>query len=67
MKIQADEEGKKAIQSLCGVVIESIGGRMLPLVNHVLSVIKGIPPQEEVPVPNKVKKKINKKPAEAKK
>lgn len=57
MKIQADNEGKKAIQSLCGVVVESIGGRVLPLVNTVLTQLKDIPPQEaeKVDVPQEEK------------
>jgi len=47
MIIQVDEEGQKALQSICGAAIETIGKRILPLAATILQNIKPLPPQGE--------------------
>ena len=47
MIIQTDEEGQKALQSICGAAIETIGKRILPLAAMILQNTKPLPPQVE--------------------
>lgn len=62
MVIQADEKGRKAIQTLCAVVVDANGAQYLPFINTILCSVVPIPPQAS-PDPKSDVSSIN--PAEA--
>ena len=62
MCIQANEEGRKAIQALCDNALKSGGIQNLPFINQVICSVKPIPPQAS-PAPKNADESVN--PAEA--
>ena len=53
MIIQVNDEGKKAIDSLCDIALKVAGLQNLNKVIQILQSLKPIPPQSAEPVPEK--------------